>query len=147
MTETYSPQQSVDTLKSYIRAWTTNDKELLLSIFAEDCMLEDPVGTPAFAGHDGLSRFWDFAHQDQGRQLTPVLEEIRANGDQAIMRFTMQVRAPAVNAGINLSIIEHITFAPDGRIRHLRAFWDETNAAKPEGMDFLVPDIEDAYQS
>ncbi len=146
MSQTPSAEQSVETLKTYIRAWASNDKALLLSIFADDCVLEDPVGTPAFAGHAGLSRFWDFAHQGDDRQLTPVLEEIRANGDQAVMRFTMQVRAPAINAGIDLSIMEHIQFAPDGRIAHLRAFWNEANVGKPDGMDFLVPDIEQAYQ-
>ena len=146
MSQTPSTEQSVETLKTYIRAWASNDKALLLSIFADDCVLEDPVGTPAFAGHAGLSRFWDFAHQGDDRQLTPVLEEIRANGDQAVMRFTMQVRAPAINAGIDLSIMEHIQFAPDGRIAHLRAFWNEANVGKPDGMDFLVPDIEQAYQ-
>jgi len=142
-----STDLSVATLHAYIRAWATGDKDLLLSLFTEDGILEDPVGTPAFSGHDGIGRFWDFAHQDAGRQLTPVLEEIRANGDQAIMRFTMQVRAPSENAGVDLSIIEHVQFAPDGRIRHLRAFWSQAHAAKPEGMAFLVPDIEDAYQN
>lgn len=134
------------TLEAYIRAWATNDKALLLSIFDDGCILEDPVGTPAFSGHDGLSRFWDFAHQDTGRQLTPALEEIRINADQGVMRFVMQVRDEAKKAGMNLSIIEHIAFAPDGRIRHLRAFWDETNVSIPEGLAPLLPDIEDAYQ-
>ena len=50
MSQTHSTEQSVETLKTYIRAWATNDKDLLLSIFADDCVLEDPVGTPAFAG-------------------------------------------------------------------------------------------------
>lgn len=143
---TTSPEQSRETLETYIRAWATNDKKLLLSVFAEDGVMEDPVGTPPFSGHEGIGRFWDFAHQASGRTLNPVLEEIRACGDEAIMRFTMQVRAPAENAGVNLSIIEHISFAGDGRISHVHAFWGPENAGQPEGLDLLVPDIEDAYE-
>ena len=141
-----SHADKVKAVETYISSYGAGDLEGIVSVFADDATVEDPVGTPAFAGHAGLSRFWDFAHQGDDRQLTPVLEEIRANGDQAVMRFTMQVRAPAINAGIDLSIMEHIQFAPDGRIAHLRAFWNEANVGKPDGMHFLVPDIEQAYQ-
>lgn len=141
-----TPDQSRRTLENYIRAWGSDDKELLLAQFAEDGVLEDPVGTPAFCGHDGIGKFWDFAHQDKSRTMTPVLEEIRACGGQAIMRFTMQVRLPEQNAGLDLSIIEHVEFNDDGRIRHLRAFWDEKSVRQPDGMDLFVPDISDAYE-
>jgi steroid Delta-isomerase len=134
------------TLESYLRAWATNDRELLLSTFAEDAKIEDPVGTPPFVGHEGLGRFWDFAHAAEGRSLTPVLEEIRACGDQAVMRFVMQVRDAQNNLGLDLSIVEHASFAPDGRIAYLRAFWDASHASAPTGMGLLVPDIGDAYE-
>jgi hypothetical protein len=58
-------------LQDYIRAWTIKDKALLLSLFAEDAVLEDPVGTPPFRGHEGIGKFWDFALSDSARQITP----------------------------------------------------------------------------
>ena len=141
-----TPEQVRAGLEDYIRAWTTGDKELLLATFAEDGVLEDPVGTPPFSGHANIARFWDFARSDPNRQITPVLEEIRACGDQGILRFTMQVRVPSQNAGLDLSIIEHAQFNSEGKLCHLRAFWDESSVKQPEGMDLFVPNIDEAYQ-
>jgi steroid Delta-isomerase len=131
-----APETARKTMENYVKAWGSNDKALLLSLFTEDAILEDPVGTPAFKGTEGVAKFWDFAHIESDRQLSPKFEEIRVCADQAIFRFTMQVRIPS----------EHITFADDGRIKHLRAFWDETSVGKPDGMDLFIPNIDQAYE-
>ena len=142
-----TPEQVRKGLENYIRAWATKDKQLLLDTFAEDGVLEDPVGTPPFSGHANIARFWDFAWSDSSRKVTPVLEEIRACGDQGILRFTMQVRVPDQNAGLNLSIIEHAQFNSEGKLCHLRAFWDENSVEQPEGMALFAPNVDEAYQS
>ena len=141
-----SPQQVRDALNGYIKAWSTGDKALLLSVFAEDASFCDPAGTPEFIGHEGIGRFWDFAHQDGGREMIPRLEEIRACGNEGILRFTMQVRIPSANKGLDLSIVEYVVVGDDGKIKTLRAFWDETSASKPEGMDMFIPDVSAAYE-
>lgn len=141
-----TPQQVRDALTKYIEAWTTGNKELLLSVFAEDAVFCDPVGTPEFKGHEGIGRFWDFARQDKNRTMTPVLEEIRACGSEGILRFTMQVRIPAENKGLNLSIIEYVLLNDAGKIASLRAFWDETAISKPDGMDIFIPNVSEAYE-
>lgn len=133
------------TLESYIRAWSTKNKELLLSILADDAVMEDPVGTPPFRGREGIGRFWDFAFQNSNRTLKPRLEEIRICGSEGILRFTMEVREPSTRLGLDLSIIEHVEFDEIGRIRRLHAFWDERSATVPEGWSLLMPDIKDAY--
>jgi len=140
-----TPDQVRHALEQYIKAWTIKDKQLLLSLFAEDGTLEDPVGTPPFRGHAGIGGFWDFALAGEGRQVTPRLEEIRACGSQGILRFTMEVRIPDKRQGLNLSIIEHAEFDDAGKIRHLRAFWDESSVSAPEGWDLFAPNIEEAY--
>jgi steroid delta-isomerase len=142
-----TPAQVRHALETYIKAWATNDKDLLLSILSQKAVFCDPVGTPEFVGHEGIGRFWDFAHQGTVRELTPVLEEIRACGSEGILRFTMQVRVPAANQGLNLSIIEYVVIDDAGKIESLRAFWDETNASVPEGMDLFSPDVSQAYES
>jgi steroid delta-isomerase len=139
-------EQIRKTLSDYIAAWATNDKELLLSVFAKDAVFCDPAGTPEFVGHDSISKFWDFAHKGSKRQLQPRLEEIRACGNEGILRFTMQVRVPEANQGIDLSIIEYVQFNDDAKISALRAFWDESNASCPPGMVFLPPDVTEAYE-
>lgn len=140
-----TPGQVRQVLQHYIHAWTVKDKALLLSLFADDAVLEDPVGTPPFRGHAGIGKFWDFALSDPARQITPRLEEIRACGNQAILRFTMEVRLPDEGKGLDLSIIEHAELDDAGKIARLRAFWDEKSVGCPEGWDLFVPNIADAY--
>jgi steroid delta-isomerase len=142
---TATPDDVRKVLQNYIKAWKTNDKALLLSIVSDDVVFCDPVGTPEFVGQDGISRFWDFAHTGTDRTLNPVLEEIRACANEGVLRFTMQVRIPSANQGLNLSIIEYVVINDEGKIKSLRAFWDETSVSKPEGMDLFVPNVSQAY--
>jgi steroid delta-isomerase len=144
---TATPDDVRKALNNYIKAWATNDRDLLMSILSADAVFCDPVGTPEFIGHEGIGKFWDFSHMGEGRTLTPVLEEIRACGNEGILRFTMQVRIPSANQGLNLSIIEYVVIDDAGKIKSLRAFWDETSVAKPDGMDLFNPNVSEAYES
>jgi steroid Delta-isomerase len=143
---TATPDDVRKACENYVKAWKTNDKALLMSILADDAVFCDPVGTPEFIGHEGISRFWDFAHTGADRTLTPVLEEIRACANEGILRFTMQVRIPSANQGLNLSIIEYLVINDEGKIKSLRAFWDEKAVSKPDGMDLFVPNVAEAYE-
>jgi steroid delta-isomerase len=135
------------TLNNYIKAWATNDKALLMSILSEKAVFCDPVGTPEFVGHEGIGKFWDFSHMGEGRTLTPMLQEIRACANEGILRFVMQVRIPSANQGLDLSIIEYVKIDDAGKIESLRAFWDETSVAKPDGMDLFNPNVAELYEN
>ena len=144
---TATPDDVRKACENYVKAWKTNDKALLMSILADDAVFCDPVGTPDFVGLEGVGRFWDFAHTGPAdRTLTPVLEEIRACANEGILRFTMQVRIPSANQGLDLSIIEYVVLNDQGKIKSLRAFWDEKAVSKPEGMDLFIPNVSEAYE-
>lgn len=142
---TATPDQVREVIGKYVQAWTTNDRELLISLFAEDAVWADPVGTPEFVGHEGIGQFWDFAHQDSSRQLTPKPEQIIACANEGILRFVMQVRLPAENKGLDLYVTDHFVLNDAGKIVSAKAFWDEACVACPEGMELFIPDISDAY--
>src|SRR3546814_3480312 len=89
-------------IQQYADAWARNDRALLISLFANNAKWIDPVGTPAFTGHAGVAAFWDFAHQDASRELTPKVHRIVACGNEGILDLTMQVRAPSTNQGLDL---------------------------------------------
>jgi steroid Delta-isomerase len=143
---TATPDDTRKALNNYIKAWATNDKALLMSILSADAVFCDPVGSPEFVGHEGIGKFWDFSHMGEGRTLTPVLQEIRACGSEGILRFVMQVRIPSANQGLDLSIIEYVQIDDAGKIKSLRAFWDETSVAKPDGMDLFNPNVSEIYE-
>jgi steroid Delta-isomerase len=141
-----TPEVVRGVIESYARAWATNDKALLLSVFAEDCEWADPVGTPPFKGHAGVSKFWDFAHQDAMRLMTPVVHRIVACANEAILQFTMQVRIPKLNQGLDLMIIDRFVLNEQGKIKLAQAYWDPSSIAVPAGMQMFAPNIEEAYE-
>lgn len=142
-----TPHDVRTALENYVRAWTLKDKELLLSLFAEDGVLEDPVGTPPFIGRAAIGRFWDFALQDTTRTVTPRLQEIRACANQGILRFVMEVRIPDLKQGLDLSIVEYATLNDEGKISRLAVFWDESSVSAPEGWELFAPNVADAYET
>ena len=135
-----------EVINRYVEAWARGDKPLLLSIFAEDAVWCDPAGTPAFTGHQGVSAFWDFAHQDSARQLSPKVHRIVACGNEGVLDFTMQVRLPHLNQGLDLRVLDRFVINDAGRIQTATAYWDESCASAPEGMQFFVPNIDEAYK-
>src|SRR5262245_44875043 len=144
-----TPATVREVMGKYMQAWSTNDKALLLSIFAPDAQWEDPVGTPPFVGHAGIGGFWDFAHQGEaeGRTIAPRVEQMIACANHGILRFTMQVRLPAQNQGLDLAVVDHFELDDDGLIRRARAFWDEGCVSVPPGMALFAPNIEQAHKS
>lgn len=141
-----TPQQVRQVLESYVKAWSTGDRALFLSLFAEDASWSDPVGTPEFKGHEAIGRFWDFAHQGEARTLTPKVEEIRANANEGILRLVMQVRIPSRKQGLDLSVIDYVVLNDAGKIKLSRAFWDESHASTPAGLEPFAPDVTEAYE-
>jgi len=135
-----------DVVRKYVEAWTKGDKPLLLSIFAEDATWCDPVGTPAFVGHKGIAAFWDFAHQDSTREMTPEVNRVVVCANEALLDFTMKVRIPHLNQGLDLRVVDRFVVNEEGRIQSANAYWDQSSASAPDGMDFFVPNIDEAYE-
>ncbi len=143
---TVTPDTVRAVIAQYVKAWSTNDKALLLSIFADNAQWCDPVGTPPFEGRDGVAKFWDFAHQDTARSLTPKVDKIIANGNEGILRFTMQVRSPSTNQGLDLAVVDRFVLDGAGKIVLAQAYWDEGCVSIPDGMQPLLPDVESAQR-
>lgn len=140
-----TPEQVRQAIEQYVDAWTNNDKAKLLAVFAENATWEDPVGTPAFKGRDGVAQFWDFAHQGEERSLTPKVEQIITCGNEGILRFVMQVRLPEKNQGLDLHVVDHFVVNDDGKVQSARAFWDEACVEVPEGMELFAPNMDEIH--
>jgi steroid delta-isomerase len=139
-------EQTRAVIETYVKAWVTHDKQLLMSIFAKDATWCDPVGTMAFSGHEGISKFWDFVHEDSSRHMQPKVNRIVVCGDEGLLDFTMQVRVPAHNQGVDLHVIDRFVLNDAGKIQTAQAYWDENCASAPPGMQMFAPDLEGAYE-
>ena len=110
------------TVDAYCAAVTSGDRAAYTALFTEDGSLEDPVGTPRVVGRDAIGDFFDrsqaMAERIELRRTGPVRA---AAGECA---FPIQARPEIDRATFVVDIIDVMTFADDGRINTMRAFWD-----------------------
>jgi steroid Delta-isomerase len=118
------------TVQAYCDAFTKRDRAAYVGLFADDAWIEDPVGTPRREGHDGIGAFFDessgMADSIELRLTGPVRV---AAGECA---FPMQARPTMGGAVFCVDIIDVMTFADDGKITTMRAFWDPTEMRAAE---------------
>ena len=76
----------------------------------------------------------------------PKVHKIIACANEGILHFTMQVRIPASNQGLDLYVIDRFVLNDAGKIQSAQAYWDETCASVPPGLDMFAPNIDEAYE-
>tara|TARA_B100000029_G_scaffold512526_1_gene609407 strand:- start:1103 stop:1489 length:387 start_codon:yes stop_codon:yes gene_type:complete len=113
-----------EVVSNYFEAWKTNNKEKLLSLFTEDSIWEDPVGSKPNTGLEEIANFWDNAHLDNSTILTPIISKEIYLGYEALVSFTMQIRDKEMK-GMDLEVIDYFKISNKGNIDIARAFWDQ----------------------
>lgn len=110
-----------DTIDRYWKAFSAGDRDGWLSLFTEDATVEDPVGTPVRNGRDEIGAFFDESQSLADSVELRSLDITNVCGDQAA--FAMQVRPVIGGSPFVMTAIDVMTFADDGRISSMRAFW------------------------
>jgi steroid delta-isomerase len=118
-----SPKQKRDLVLAYFDAWARGDRAALLSLFAADAVVVDPVGAPPHVGVEAIGRFFDHARGLPGT-YEPVVHRVVLAGDGALVSFTMRTYG-ADGAGLQVDVSDVMTFGADGRIVRLEAWWDQ----------------------
>lgn len=120
-----------DVIHRYQETFNTGDREGWLSLFSPDAVLEDPAGSPARRGREGLAAFWDEIHADpsssRGRAVTTVRGPAVCGLEAA---WAFDLRIPVADGTVTVEIIDQAVFAEDGRIGQLRAFWSEATSRR-----------------
>jgi len=104
------------------------DKDAWLAIFADDAVVQDPVGEspldPTGLGHrgkDAIGAFWDTVIAPN-----PIRMDVRsshAGGDEVANVIRMTTTLPdGTQVGCELVAVYRV--ADDGLVRSLRAFWE-----------------------
>jgi len=109
-------------VEAYCAAFTAGDQDAYVGLFADGAWIEDPVGTDRYEGKEAIAGFFaqssSLAESIELRQTGPVRV---AAGECA---FPMQARPSIGGAILVVDIIDVMTFADDGKITAMRAFWD-----------------------
>ena len=107
------------TLQAYIDALNRGDLEGVLSLYADDATVEDPVGAPLLRGHGEIAGLYRQAVAS-GFQLQLVAPIRASHGNAAAMAFE--------STGLAIvRVIDVMRFNPDGKIASMQAFWGESD--------------------
>ncbi|MFB4317938.1 steroid Delta-isomerase [Actinomadura sp. 21ATH] len=105
-------------LQSYVDGFDRGDAASIVALFADDAVVEDPVGNPPISGRAAIEEFYTNAVAAGSRLVLDG--PIRGSqGNAAAMAFTVEV--PAMN--VRIRAIDVMTFGDDGRIVKMQAYW------------------------
>lgn len=113
------------TLQAYIDAFKAGDAEKLISLFAEDATIEDPVGSDLVRGKDAIANMY--------RQGVQVVTDIAlsapirgSHSNAAAMAFDFEMNLDGVI--IRTSAIDVMEFDDAGKIITMRAYWGPSDS-------------------
>lgn len=109
------------------------DLDEWLTVYAEDAVLEDPVGPSMFdpegkghRGHAGISAFWELA-------IAPIesfhftIHDSHANGSTCANVGTITTTFPD-GGRVDTDLVMVYTVDDEGRVASMRAFWEPERA-------------------
>ncbi|MEU5882155.1 nuclear transport factor 2 family protein [Spirillospora sp. NPDC047279] len=111
-------EQMKAVLQAYVDGFDAADPGAVSGLFADDAVIEDPVGTPPIQGRAAIDEFYVNA-MAVGTKLTLDGPIRGSHGDKAAMAFTVEV--PAM--GMRIHAIDVMTFGEDGKVTRMEALW------------------------
>ena len=107
------------------------DLEEWLTVYAEDAVLEDPVGPSMFDpegrghhGHAGLRKFWETAIAPIDRFEFTVTESFANPGSNTCANLASIRTSFADGSHTTTDLITVYVIDDDGRVTSMRAFWE-----------------------
>lgn len=108
---------------AYVEAFAKGAPELAVAIFAEDAVVEDPVGSPLKIGHEAIRAFYT-SSMATGAKL--VLDgPIRIAADHAAFAFHVPLNFDGKEMEIH--VIDTFAFNAEGKVKEMRAFFGPGN--------------------
>ncbi|WP_137889428.1 steroid Delta-isomerase [Pseudomonas sp. 2FE] len=120
-----SPQQIQTTMARYVELVDAGDIDAIVALYAEDAVVEDPVGKPAIVGIAAIERFYreGLGKTDASASLTgPVRATLNGCG---AMPFRVDLNWGGKLCSIQ--VIDVMEFDAAGKIRSMKAYWSDVN--------------------
>ncbi|MEW4467446.1 nuclear transport factor 2 family protein [Parasphingorhabdus sp. JC815] len=123
MSESASAADKIKAVETYIASFADSNPQGIISIFADDATVEDPVGTPILTGRDSLRTFFSKAVK-MGTRLK-LLGPIRCADDYAAFPFAVELNLDGSDKRIE--VIDLFKFNEQGKVIQMQAFWGPEN--------------------
>jgi steroid Delta-isomerase len=113
-----SPEAITETVNRYLALVATGTADDVVTLYAADATIEDPIGSDVRRGHDAIRGFYA-GFQDAKKDTE--LAELRISGSQAA--FLWHLTLDAADSSTRISPISTMAFDEDAKITSMRAFW------------------------
>lgn len=118
-----TPEHMQGTIETYVRALNASDLDAIVALYADDAVVEDPVGS---APRRGLAEIRDFYAGSLRLPLQVEIEgKIRAVASEAAFAFSVSFEVQGRRTTIRP--IDLFRFDDTGRIVQMRAFFGPGN--------------------
>ena len=116
-----TPEQIIATVHHYFDAFDKETPEAMREIFAEDAVVEDPVGTPPHGGIEDIVTF--YTNSMRGQPKLKLDGAIRTAGNFAAFAFNVTFADP----NMLVEVIDTFEFNDAGKVKHMRAYFGPQN--------------------
>jgi steroid delta-isomerase len=117
-----SNEQAEATVRRYLGLVATGSATEIASLYAENAVLEDPVGSAPLTGREAIQGFYATI---ESLAITTELLTIRTCGGEAAFSFHIETDTGAGSAV--MEPLEVMVFDEDGLISSMRAWWSDTD--------------------
>ncbi|ORA80662.1 nuclear transport factor 2 family protein [Mycobacterium malmoense] len=117
-----SQEAITETVNRYLALVATGTAEDILTLYAADATIEDPIGSDLRRGHDAIREFYA-GFQDAKKETE--LAELRVAAGKAA--FLWHLTLDAGNSRTRISPISTMAFDEDAKITSMRAFWSPSD--------------------
>jgi steroid delta-isomerase len=112
----------VTAINSHCETLSNHDKDGWLALWADDAVLEDPVGVDTFRGIESIrTTFWKMVDDLSPMKLW-LEREVIVCGNEAIAILQGVVTREGSMQHVG-PLVDHFTFNDAGKISMMRAFW------------------------
>ena len=103
----------------YMELHGKGDVDGILSLYAEDAVIEDPIGKPPVAGHADIRSFYEAS---AGKVTMKRTGPVRSTDHEVACPLVILL-GPAGEQRNALDVISAMVFDDDGKITSMRAWW------------------------
>ena len=114
--------QLVATCDRYVQLVSDGDTDGILELYADDCWIEDPIGSEKKVGKDALREFYAGISQLEVNPVMARIGPVCVCGGEAAFQFRIDIDLGETK--IAMTSTDVMTFDGDGRITSMRAFAD-----------------------
>lgn len=113
-----SPEAVTETVNRYLALVARGTADDIVTLYAAEATIEDPIGADIRRGHDAIRGFYA-GFQDAKKDTE--LAELRVSGSEAA--FLWHLTLDAGDSRTRISPISTMSFDADAKITSMRAFW------------------------